>query len=97
MSARDKTCDIEKLDGNRAPAIDTGAVIRFAAVGEVVARTSAFDLEIADRPLGVDGCEAAETNAQSGALQTACRRSCSLREVAYAPDQRRFFMIVVVD
>ena len=33
-------------------------MVGFAAVGEVVARTGAVDLKVADGALRVDGCEA---------------------------------------
>ena len=44
MRTRDEPRDVEELNGDGAAAIDAGAVVGFAAVGEVVARAGAVDL-----------------------------------------------------
>jgi hypothetical protein len=55
-----KTSDIEKLYRDGSPSFDTAAVVGFASVGEVEARAWAFDLEVADGTLGIDGRESGE-------------------------------------
>jgi hypothetical protein len=57
MCPWNKTGDIEEFYGDGSPAFDAGAVVGFAAVGEVEARAGAGYLEVADCALGVDGCE----------------------------------------
>jgi len=52
-----KTSDIEKFYRNRSSSFDTTAVVGFAAISETEARAWAFDLEVADGALGVDGGE----------------------------------------
>lgn len=57
MCAGNEASDIEELDRYGAPAVDAGAVVGFAAVGDGGAGAGAFDLEVADGALRVDGCE----------------------------------------
>jgi hypothetical protein len=49
--------NIEKFYRNRSPSFDTTAVVGFAAISETEARAWAFDLEVADGALGIDGGE----------------------------------------
>jgi hypothetical protein len=52
-----ETSDIEKFYRDRSPSFNAAAVVGFAAVGETQARAGAFDLEVADSTLGIDGGE----------------------------------------
>lgn len=58
VGAGDEAGDVEELDGDGAAAVKAGAVVGFAAGGDVVAGAGTVDLEVADGTLGVDGCEA---------------------------------------
>jgi len=49
--------DIEKFYRDRSPSFDAASVVGFAAISETEARAWAFDLEVADGALGIDGGE----------------------------------------
>jgi len=49
--------DIEQFYRDRPPSFDTAAVVGFAAISETEARAWAFDLEVTDGALGIDGSE----------------------------------------
>ena len=57
MGTGDEASDIEDLDRDGAPARDAGAVVRFAAIGEIEAGAGTGNLEVANCALRVDGCE----------------------------------------
>jgi hypothetical protein len=61
VCAGNETGDIEQFYGDGSSAFDTGAIVGFAAVGEIEARAGAGDLEVADCALGVDGRESGDT------------------------------------
>lgn len=67
--------DVEEFDRDGATAGDTGAVVGSAAVGEVVARAGAIDLEVANCPLRVDSGEAS--------METLFRILCRLEKVMW--------------
>jgi hypothetical protein len=58
VRARYQPSYVEKLDRDRPPPVDAGAIIRFASVGEIEARAGALDLEVADGALRIDCGEA---------------------------------------
>ena len=53
-----QTSDVEKFDGDGAPAVDARAVVGTTFVSYGEAGASAGDLEVTNCALGVDGCEA---------------------------------------
>jgi hypothetical protein len=57
MRSRYQSRHIQQFNRHAPLAIDAGPIVWFTAVGELDARTGAFDLEVADGALGVYGCE----------------------------------------
>ncbi len=55
MSARYQAGDIEEFNGYGSPSINTGAVVGFATIREVVAGAGAGYLKVANCSLRVDG------------------------------------------
>jgi hypothetical protein len=62
MGAWDETCDVEEFDGDRAAAGNAGAIVGFAAIGEVVACTGTINLEVADCALRIYRCKPSMEN-----------------------------------
>lgn len=52
-----ESCYVEEFDGYGSSAVHAGAVVGFAAVGEIVSRAGAVDLEVSDGALGIYGRE----------------------------------------
>lgn len=48
---------VEQLNGDTSSAVDAGAVVGFASIGDAVAGACAVYLKVADCALGIDGCE----------------------------------------
>lgn len=98
VGAGNETRDVEEFDRDGATAGDAGAVVGSAAVGEVVARAGAVDLEVANCTLRVDGCEASMENLVQDLVPTGESQVERIRltENSLRTDQRRFFMVEVV-
>ena len=58
MRTRNKPSHIKELNRNGSPASYAGAIIRFAAIGNVVSSAGTFNLQIANGPLRIDCSEA---------------------------------------
>jgi hypothetical protein len=52
-----ETGDIEEFDRDRSPSFNAAAIVGLAAVGEIEARAGAFNLEVTDGALGINGRE----------------------------------------
>jgi hypothetical protein len=63
VRARYQARNVEKLDRDRPPPVDAGAIVRFASVGEIEARAGALDLKVADGALRIDCGEASTGSA----------------------------------
>jgi hypothetical protein len=97
VGAGNEARDVEEFDRDGATAGDAGAVVGSAAVGEVVARAGAIDLEVANCTLRVDSGEASMETCSGSCANW--RKSCGeirLTENCLRTDQRRFFMAQVV-
>jgi hypothetical protein len=74
VCAGNEAGDVEELNGDRAPAVDAGAVVGFTSFGDVHTGAGAFNLEVADGSLGVDCCESSRLKI-SGCRCEACAAS----------------------
>lgn len=96
MGAGDEAGDIEELDRDGAPARDAGAVVRFAAVGEIEAGAGTGNLEVANCALWVDGCETRMGDIQDwGPITGTGVAEKWLTGNFLRTNQRRFFMVEV--
>jgi hypothetical protein len=57
VCSRDESSDVEEFDGDRPTAGNAGAIVGFTSIAEVETLTGAFDLEVANCALGIDGRE----------------------------------------
>ena len=60
MCARNESSYIEQFDRHRTFAIDARAIVWFATIRQVVSHASTVYLQVADRPLGIDGSKAVD-------------------------------------
>jgi hypothetical protein len=87
MCAWDETGDIEEFYGDGSPAFDAGAVVGFAAVGDIEAGAGAGNLEVADGALRVDGRKSRDTElgyalARARVERRSRNRNCDGRRIA---------------
>ena len=85
MSTRHQPGDIEKLNGNRSPSLNTGAVIRLAAIGNTEPGACAGDLEIPNCSLWVDGCKREVADLGAGIGQAATKNSAQVAFITSRP------------
>lgn len=76
MCARDKPSHIKDLNWNGSPALYAGAIIGFAAIGNVVSSAGTFDLQIANSPLRIDRSKAEQREMNPNPYAVYLTESC---------------------